>query len=346
MTTGRGRWSAQSVGSTFRRALQVVAAGLVATASTVFAQPPAGIAAGTLPDRWRSQTPPCMAIPDWEVHEYNPRLFVLRQSPCANYEKPFVYLLFGDQRALLLDTGAVKGTLAPALRRTVAQWLERHGRTSIPITVVHTHAHGDHVAGDAELLAMNDPAMPITLVPAQLEATTRLYGIRGWPEDVGQLDLGGRILDAIPIPGHQTVSVALYDRETAILFTGDSLYPGRLYVADWPAFQASTARLVRFTADRPVTHVLGNHVEQTRTPFVDYPVGTIFQPDERALALSRGALLELADALAARPGTPQRVFLRDFTIWPNASTTPDEAARAKAYIEAQRREMWTAGRKQ
>lgn len=321
----------------------IVAVAASAAAGGAVAQPPAGIAAGTLPDRWRSQTPPCMEIPDWQVHEYNPRLFLLRQSPCANYEKPFVFLVFGSSRALLLDTGAASGTLAPALQRTVAQWLARNHRTSIPLTVVHTHAHGDHVAGDAELRALNDPAMPITLVPADVEATRAAYGIARWPDDTGRIDLGGRILDAIPIPGHHTTSVALYDRETAILFTGDSLYPGRLYVADLAAFQASTQRLVRFTADKPVAHILGNHVEQTRTPFVDYPVGTIFQPDERPLSLSRGALLELNATLAALNGTAARVFLRDFTVWPNALTTADEAARARAYIEEQRRTMWTAG---
>jgi hypothetical protein len=61
------------------------------------------------------------------------------------------------------------------------------------------------------------------------------------------------------------------------------------------------------------------------------------------LALSRGALLELGDALTALHGTPRRVFLRDFTIWPNALTTPEESARAKVYIEEQRKNMWTAG---
>lgn len=330
--------------------------GLVATATVIIAclalapgrtglaQSVNGIAGGTLPGRWQSQTPPCSEIPDWQVHEYNPRLYLLRQSPCANYEKPVVFLFFGESRALLLDTGAASGTLAPALRRTVTQWLARHSRASIPITVVHTHGHGDHKAGDGELRALSDPAMPLTLVPAELDATKAAYGIARWPEDAGRIDLGGRVLDAIPIPGHDAISVALYDRETAILFTGDTLYPGRLYVADLPTYQASIGRLVAFTTDKPVAHVLGNHVEQTRTPFEDYPVGTIFQPDEHPLALSRGALLELADALAAMKGTPARVFRRDFTVWPTELTTPEETKRARAYIEEQRRQMWSAGR--
>ena len=320
-------------------ALASLAAG-AALYSTALAQPAGAPVPGTLPQQWRSQSPPCMEIPEWQVHEYNPRLFILRQSPCANYEKPFIFLFFGADRALLLDTGAAKGSLGPSLRRTVTQWLARNGRRSIPLVVVHTHAHGDHVAGDGDVQALNEPAMPVTLVAAELEATKRFYGITSWPADIGHVDLGGRVLDVIPIPGHSAVSVALYDRETAILFSGDSLYPGRLYVADVAAFQASTLRMIRFTADKPVAHVLGNHIEQTATPFHDYPVGTIFQPDEHALPLSRGALLELADALASMQQTPRRVLLRDFSIWPTALVTPAETERAKAYLDEQRRNMW------
>ena len=56
----------------------------------------------------------------------------------------------------------------------------------------------------------------------------------------------------IPIPGHQAAHVAYYDRRTGILHTGDHLYPGRLYVSDFAAYEASTHRLVEFTATRPV----------------------------------------------------------------------------------------------
>jgi hypothetical protein len=64
-----------------------------------------------------------------------------------------------------------------------------------------------------------------------------------------------------------------------------------------------------------VAHVLGNHIEQTRTAYLDYPVGTVYQPNEHELAMSRGDLLELMDALFSMPG-PARLALRDFTIWP------------------------------
>ena len=55
---------------------------------------------------------------------------------------------------------------------------------------------------------------------------------------------------------------------TGILLTGDSVYPGRLYVTDFAAFRSSIHRLADFASSRPIGHVPGNHMEQTRTPFV------------------------------------------------------------------------------
>jgi hydroxyacylglutathione hydrolase len=306
-------------------------------------QPDGGtIERGVLPAHWMSQQPKCMEIPEWQVHEYNPNLFILRQSPCTDFEKPFLYLFFGKDKALLMDTGSRNGNLVPTLRLTVKNWLARNGRSSIPLIVVHSHPHDDHTAGDADVQAMHDPAIPVQFVPAELEATKRFWGIEHWPTDIGQVDLGERVIDSIPIPGHSDVSVALYDRKTAILLPGDSLYPGRLYVHDFAAFQASTERMIRFTADKPVSHILGNHIEQSSTPFLDYPVGTMYQPSEHELALPRGSLLELEEALLSMHGTAQRLALRDFTVWPvGADFMPPEAQ--KRFEERQKEEkakMW------
>jgi hypothetical protein len=41
------------------------------------------------------------------VHRYEPQTCVLRQSPCANCEADFLYLLIGSEKALLIDTGAI-----------------------------------------------------------------------------------------------------------------------------------------------------------------------------------------------------------------------------------------------
>jgi hydroxyacylglutathione hydrolase len=301
--------------------LSLFTATLLALATTLchaqIPEPDGGpIRAGTLPLVWQTGGPKCMEVPEWQIHEYNPDLFILRQSGCTDYEKPFIFLFFGKEKALLLDTGSRNGNLVPTLQRTVHNWLIRNNRASIPLIVVHTHPHSDHTAGDAEVQALKDPAMPVTFVPPTVEATKTFYHMEHWPEDIGQVDLGDRVIDVLGIPGHSAVSVALYDRQTAILFSGDSLYPGRLYVADFDAFQASTERMIKFTEGKLVSHIIGNHIEQTRTAYLDYPVGTMYQPNEHVLEMTRGDLLELEVGLLSLHGKPARLALADMTIWP------------------------------
>jgi glyoxylase-like metal-dependent hydrolase (beta-lactamase superfamily II) len=271
---------------------------------------------GVLPQKWMTGGPRCMEVPEWQVHEYNPDLYILRQSGCTDAEMPFLYLFFGKDRGLLWDTGSRNGNLAPAFQHVVHNWLERNHRTNITVIVMHSHSHEDHTFGDSALQALNDPAIPILFVPAKIPDTQSFFDIASWPNDLGKVDLGGRELNIVPLPGHDVVSVALYDRRTGILLTGDSLYPGRLYVRDFPAFKASTERLITFIEGKPVAHILGNHIEQSRTPFVDYPIGSIYHPNEHVLDLTFGTLLELDDALKSMNGAPHRMAMRDFTIWP------------------------------
>ncbi|HEY2381100.1 MAG TPA: MBL fold metallo-hydrolase, partial [Terriglobia bacterium] len=54
--------------------------------------------------------------------------------------------------------------------------------------------------------------------------------------------------------------------------------------------------------------------EQTSTPFVDYPRGTVYQPEEHVLELTRGTLLELNEVLVNLKGKPERVVLRDIIL--------------------------------
>lgn len=272
-----------------------------------------GVEPGVLPSSWITGGPNCLEVPDWQVHEYNPDLYVLRESGCTNYEKPFLYLLFGKERAMLIDTGAGASDAAAVVAKLIA----KRGKPT-PLVVVHTHAHGDHTAGDKGF----DGMASVTLVPATVAAEQKAFGIAKWPEDAGSIDLGDRIVDVLAIPGHEAAHVAYYDRRTGILHTGDHLYPGRLYVSDFPAYLESTKRLAAFTADKPVAHIVGCHVEQSATPFVDYPVGTKYQPNEHPMAMGRGELLELLAGLEAMNGKPVRAFFRDFTIWPREPRQP------------------------
>ncbi len=271
---------------------------------------------GTIPSHWMTGGPKCMEMPEWQVHEYNPNLYIMRQSGCTDAEMPFLYLFFGKERGLLWDTGSRNGNLAPAFQKVVHNWLERNHRSSIPVIVTHSHSHDDHTFGDAALQALHDPAIPITFIPAKIPDTQAFFNIHVWPSSIGAVDLGDRVLNIIPIPGHDVVSIALYDQRTGVLLTGDSLYPGRLYVRDLNEFQASTERLIEVIQGKPVAHILGNHIEQSDTPFLDYPIGSIYHPREHTLDLSFGTLLELESALKSMNGEPRRMAMRDFTIWP------------------------------
>jgi len=294
---------------------------------------------GVLPLTWMTGGPKCMEVPEWQVHEYNPNFFILRQSGCSDYEKPFVYLIFGKERALLLDTGSRNGNLVPSLERTVHSWLERNRRDQITLIVTHSHAHSDHVAGDAAIQAMNYRAITVTFIAAKVEDEKAFFHITDGEDAIGMVDLGERPIQVIPIPGHDEASIALYDRRTGILLTGDNLYPVLLYIRELAIFQKSTERLVRFTEGKPVAHILGCHIEQTRTPFLDYPIGTIYQPNEHSLELSRGALLELEDALRSLHGTPRRVALSDFSLWPVAAHDYSMSAKTKEIFEHTQKEQ-------
>jgi hydroxyacylglutathione hydrolase len=188
---------------------------------------------------------------------------------------------------------------AAFVQKLIAKWLKVNKRESIALTVVHTHAHGDHVAGDKGFEGLPN----VTLIPAA-------------PREDGVIDLGDRLVDVLAIPGHQAAHVAYYDRKTGILHTGDHLYPGRLYISDFPAYLESTRKLVKFAEGKPIAHIVGCHIEQSATPFVDYPIGTTYQPQEHSLALSRGHLLELLAGLESMRDKPVKLALRDFTIFP------------------------------
>ena len=240
----------------------------------------------------------------WQRVDYRPDTVIFRQSKCTDFEGPFVYLFVGTERALLIDTGATEED-GPALYEAV------RAVTDLPIVAAHSHGHGDHRMGDPAFAGKPD----VALVGIGAEAVRAFFGFEDWPLQPTSIDLGERILDLVPIPGHTVDDVAFYDRATTLLITGDSLYPGRLYVRDWPAYKASMARLATWAAERPVAHVLGTHIEMTATPNVDYPMGTTWQPDEAPLPLPPSDLARLAEA-AQSMDAPARIYLDRFIIWP------------------------------
>jgi glyoxylase-like metal-dependent hydrolase (beta-lactamase superfamily II) len=95
------------------------------------------------------------------------------------------------------------------------------------------------------------------------------FCITEWWEPDAHIDLGGRVLQALSVPGHTPESLALYDAERGQLFSGDYLYPGDLFAfgpgSDLVAYRDTARRLLDLVADRPDVAIYGAHVPTAST---------------------------------------------------------------------------------
>jgi len=162
------------------------------------------------------------------------------------FEEAISYLIFGTKKAFLIDTGTGIGDI-----RQVVEKL-----TDLPVSVVLTHEHYDHVAGAFrfdEIIGYDNPDAMAVLKRGRDNASLRKYvtadylwkplpegfDVDSWRiptieptslvHDGDILDLGNRVLEVIYTPGHSPGSMCLLDKTNRILFTGDHFFPGPLY---------------------------------------------------------------------------------------------------------------------
>lgn len=164
-------------------------------------------------------------------------------SEYGHWEETHCYLLLGSDRAALIDTG-----LGVANIREVVE-----GLTALPVTVLTTHAHWDHLGGhryfpdfalheaEAEWVTRRFP-LPLEAVkrnltrkPCDFPGNFRLeeYRLfRGTPKrllrDGDRLEFGGRQLTVIHTPGHSPGHCCFYEAERRYLYSGDLIYSGCL----------------------------------------------------------------------------------------------------------------------
>src|SRR5688572_19408916 len=254
--------------------------------------------------------------PAIEVFQFDRDTYVLRQNKCVHFEAPFIYVLFGEHTVFVQDTGAtadpaqfplydiVQGLIASRERSANAQPLR--------LLVTHSHSHGDHTAGDPQFQGKAG----VTLVEPDADAVRRHFKLASWPDGSATVDLGARQLVVLPAPGHQDESIAVYDAKTGWLLTGDSVYPGMLYIKDWDTYRASVHRLAAFARTHRVSAVMGTHIEMSRTPGKVYPRGSTFQPDETGLALTAEELYALDASLQRAGSKPREITMPKFVVTP------------------------------
>lgn len=225
-----------------------VAAGLLALA---------GFAAGAGAESWCDAPPPpelatlekSDAGDGWfSVYAVSPGVFAISEP--RQYEGVTSFLVTGADRALLFDSGLGVADIGAVVRRL----------TSLPVTVVNSHTHFDHVGGNrgfedvrnlddsfsqassrgevsASLAAYARETLAEDRVCGALPAgvTGRTYAIPAWRatahvRDGEVLDLGGRSVEVVRTPGHTPDSLCLLDRANGLLFTGDTYYSGEIYL--------------------------------------------------------------------------------------------------------------------
>lgn len=112
----------------------------------------------------------------------------------------------------------------PELTQQLAQWVRC--RSYVLAAVLDTHAHGDHASSAADLWQ----AVPAVLT--ERSATDDL----GWPLNTERIQLGGRHMARLPIPGHTQDSTAYLLSDGSALvaaFVGDTIMPGALGRSDF-----------------------------------------------------------------------------------------------------------------
>jgi len=257
------------------------------------------IAPGSMDVHWNEGSPNCANDPQppLQVHQYNNRTFILRESLCKTFEGPFMYLLIGSTKALLIDTGDITDPNVIPLADTVMRLIPGEGSAKLPLLVVHTHRHLDHRAGDVQFTHFSNAQV----VGFDIDSVRRYYKFTDWPNGLAQVDLGRRTVDVIPTPGHNETEVSFYDRTTGILFTGDFLMPARLLINDTNADVASAQRIAAFVKDRPISFVLGGHIEMNSAGEL-FPWESQYHPHEHVLEMTKDEALALPEAIRSFNG--------------------------------------------
>ncbi|HEY2662009.1 MAG TPA: MBL fold metallo-hydrolase [Caulobacteraceae bacterium] len=169
------------------------------------------------------------------------------------YQQNYAYLIVGTRRAVLFDSGSGTRNIAPVVASL----------TKLPVTVMVSHLHFDHLGGIGafgRMAVIDLPQARADLAGGLLTPTRYQYlgfedglappspQVSQWLAPGAAIDLGGRVLTVLSTPGHTPTSMALYDPAGRRLFIGDYIYPTTLYAflpgASLSAYQQTSQRLL------------------------------------------------------------------------------------------------------
>jgi glyoxylase-like metal-dependent hydrolase (beta-lactamase superfamily II) len=261
-----------------------LAIGLTMLPSSVFAQSSIPGWCHALPrPEYKSLARVAISDPWFEVYKPASNVFAIYEPHQA--EEVISYLIVGNKRALLFDTGMGISDIKEVTTEL----------TNLPIIVLNSHTHDDHVGGNWEFSTIYGVDTDFTrknalgsredaqadITPDQICGTlpngfdakayaTRPWRIAAYTHDGDRFDLGGRTIEVIATPGHTPDAISLIDRANGLLFTGDTYYPAPIWLfrpeTNLDAYATSIRRLAALAPQ--VRLVLGAHNFPVASPTV------------------------------------------------------------------------------
>lgn len=213
--------------------------------------------------------------PWYQVEKVDPGLSRILESHVAPWMRCNIWLIHGRDRHILVDTGMGLRPMKPA----IAALAER------PVAALCTHCHFDHIGcahefdtrlghvAEAAEFAQPDNARSCAATWIGGELLTALphdgYDLRqfsltpapltGHLDEGDVLDTGDRVFQVLHLPGHSPGSIALYEKATRMLFSGDAIYDGLLIDNAWHSDPEAYAESLRRLKQLPIDCVHAGH---------------------------------------------------------------------------------------
>jgi glyoxylase-like metal-dependent hydrolase (beta-lactamase superfamily II) len=205
---------------------------------------------------------------DWfEVYRIANSIFAIYEP--GQFEEVISFLVTGEDRALLFDTGLGIGDMKHVVEQL----------TDLEVVVLNSHTHYDHIGGNHQFDTIWGRNTDYTLGRAEgsppeavaeflkegwvwkrlpegfvaQDFRSRPFTISRFVDEGDVIDLGGRQLEILSTPGHAPDAICLVDRDNRILLTGDSFYLAPLYThlegSDFLDYAKTAGRLAALAGD-------------------------------------------------------------------------------------------------